>query len=365
MKRILLLACVAGLMMGSAVQAQDSTYWFDIRDIDSLDPVEDVYSPISPFTQGQEVGDTAVNSGKEGAGVVLRVHPTCANGYEDDTTAVGAFTRYPNFDGDRDLSTGVLWLYADVSDAGDCTTDVISSIGLDFDLRLAAGDPPAAERNALGSIDYEWETAPWSEGNAGAFDGNVLAGDPPDWLGAKAVKVPVVAGPSYAAGTGVVPNVYGSPWKIGKLSVVGGPRAGSGPGHLGKSTYAVHLTVNSLLITRVCNGDSHYPEMVAFGYDAAGNAETPLIDGSQNGATSTLPDALIQVVMKHDGNGDGVTNSQDISAAAPYDFLGKLPATSDLDQRNTYAHDGSNDTIINAQDITSFSNMLLGGSAGC
>ena len=214
---------------------------------------------------------------------------------------------------------------------------------------------------------YDWESVPWSDPNASTVAGDKVPDmppDPDDWAGAKAVKVPVVTGPSYAAGTGVVANVYGSPWKIGKMDVVGGDRTGPyAAGHLENSTYAVRLQVNSLLITRVCSSGSHSPEMVAFGYDAAGNPETPLISGSFDGGTSALADALIQVHFKHDSTGDGVANAADI-AVPPYDFLG-IKDGAPHSQRATYTHDGTNDRIVNTADVYSFVTALTGGSGGC
>ncbi len=367
----MLVALGAVVALTSAAWAQDSVMWYDIRpnEVDATYPDKDIAIPTYPFTNGQESGDAALNGGGQGAGSVLRIHPTCLNTWHTDEGAFPAagFQRWPNYDGDNDASTGSLYLYIDVNDvAGD--GDCIASIGVDMGLTETNVQIGGVGSNRLASIDYSWDVAYFNDvTNAGTQAGGSDAGDPPSWLGAKAVKVPVVdsGGPSYAIGA----DGLGAPglYRIGQLDVVGGLRnnpAGTPGEHLANSTYSVHLSVNNLLITRVFSSGGDASESVSFGYDAAGSPELPAVDGSVETSTSTLADANIQVHMKSDSNADGKVTAGDI-AVAPYGFVTVLNTGTIEDQRTIYTHDAGHDRKITASDIFPFVQTLQVGSAGC
>jgi hypothetical protein len=293
MKKALLLAAVVAMIAGSTAMAQESVYFFDVRD--------SVAGPYSfPYTQG------GLNGGGPGDGQVMYVTPQHGDGFE--TVYAGA---YPNIDGDGDNSTGKLSLYVTVND--DDTgglDDVISSIGLDFNL----SDAGAGGKNRLASLSFAWDLP--AEANAGSVDGSSVAGDPPSWAGAKAVKVPVEAGPVYAAGAGMVPvNTY----NVGALTAQGGirtcPPGGGLPDYDLDSSFAIYMQVNDLLITRVFSSGGDADEQVAFGYSAsvAGVDTASIQSGSSTAAPAGDPDGIIVVTMKGDNDANGIVDNNDIS----------------------------------------------------
>jgi len=304
MKKALMLAAIAGLLMGSTAVAQDSIIGFDIRDgvtDGQIIPPTGVGADTEfPWTNGQDVGEPAVNAGGFGDGVIMRITPDHGDTFETDYP-----DSWPNFDGDGDSSTGQMWLYATVYDAAGCTDDVISSIGIDIDNQ----DDGAGGWNRIESMTFAWEAFTSDDTNEGTVDGASDASDPPDWDGCKLVKVPVETGPIYATGDGLVP---GADHRIGKLTYTGGertcPTPSGDPAFEDDSTFAVYLEVNNLLITRTCDGDSHNPEMVQFGYYPV---DAP-VNGSTMGAVSTDPDAYIVINLKGDNDKNGVVDNMDI-----------------------------------------------------
>jgi hypothetical protein len=292
----LLAACVlAGA--SSAVWAQ-STMWFDIRDNTSANQNITTGTPAQPFGNGQGLTDTAFNAGGRGDGQVLRLNPVVSNNFHMRAA-------YPNFDGDGNLSTGNLWLYIDVAAQGaGATGDCISSIGVNFDLSPHVGTGTA---NQIASVAWTWDAGNWAGTNAGTAPGSMQAGSPPDWNGAKAVKVPVNSNAVYDTTGGLTPNAQ--PYRLGSLRVTAGNRVPGAASHTNNSTYKVLMSVNELLITRVFQTGGDATEMVAFGYNGA-SPDTP-VSGSTQGATSTNPDAIIQVMMKGDRNGNGTVTGID------------------------------------------------------
>lgn len=290
MKRALILSCALAMVLGTVAVAQDSVIWLDVRNNTTTPTQNDIMgTPRTPFINGQEGSQTAFNAGRRGDGQILRLNPVTLSGFQNRNS-------WPNLDADANLATGQLHVFMDVADKPAVTGDMISSVGIDFNLADNAG----GGKNRIASINYAWNPALFAEANAGKVPGALVAGDPPDWAGAKAVKVPVVAGPTYDTTNGLVP---GGPYRLGSLSVVAGSRTPGGSGHANNSTFKVNLAVNNLLITRVGSAGTPGDEMVSFGYVSA-TPDTP-VNGSTVGATSTQPDALIQIRMKCDNNGDG------------------------------------------------------------
>jgi hypothetical protein len=241
-------------------------------------------------------------------------------------------------DGDGNNSTGKLWLYMDVNLADGGGTGVISSIGVDMPITA-----PATPKNPLASVNFAWDPAiVWS----GSVPGT---GTVTGVVGAKAVKVPVSGPPPvFDATGGLVPTAR---YRVGVLSVAGGARVGGfGAGYETNSTYTVKLTVNGLLITRVFNGPSPDPtENVAFGY-AAGLPETPYVDGSVSGGSSTLPDATIVVNAKGDFGGDGRCTVTDNSSFVAARGAGTAACT----QRQVFMGDVTGDRRVTVTDNSGF-----------
>jgi hypothetical protein len=372
----MLVAVGAVVALTSAAWAQDSTIFYDIRDHYNLagDPVQDILSPTYPFTNGQVDGVGAFYAGGPGDGMILRLNPECANGWHDDEIALpdSGFVRYPNFDLDTDLNTGALFLYMDVNDVpgdGDC----IASIGIDQNVTMFTPQWGDSGRNPIGSILYSWDPAYFNDvTNAGVEDGGSDGGDPPSWIGAKAVKVPVEdpgGGPVYACGDDGLPqDPDTSPYKLGRLDVTGGPRdtsANTAEHHLENSTYDLHLSVNNLLITRVFSSGGDAVEMVSFGYDPATGLPETAVSGSVEGNPGGEPDAVIQIHMKNDSNADGQITFSDI-AVPPYGIVPvlNLGAVTTIAQRIAYTHDCSNDRKVDFSDIAGFVSALNNGG-GC
>jgi len=189
-------------------------------------------------------------------------------------------------------------VFMDVANKTGLTNSKISSIGFDADVVLNGAGPA---KNTIASMTYAWDTAVFAATNMGKVNGTASGSN---WVGAKAVHVPVVAGPLYDAANGLG---VGGPYHLGAFSFVAGPRTTNATGHALNSTYALKLKVNSLLITRVAQTGTPGDEMVSFGYNL-GVADAA-VNGSTSGATSATPDALIQVRMKCDLNGDGAVTA--------------------------------------------------------
>jgi len=294
MKKTLILSCALAMVLGTVALAQDSVIWLDVRD-NSGATYQSITTPVVPFTNGQGIGESAFNAGGRGDGQILRLNPTVSNNFHIRNA-------WPNFDGDGNLATGKLHIFMDVADKPAVTGDMISSVG--FNINIA--DNAAGGRNRIATIDYAWNAALFAEANAGKVNGAIVPGNPPSWAGAKAVKVPVVAGPVYNTTNGLVP---GGPYRLGALTVTAGPRTAGATGHAANSTFKVNLAVNNLLITRVGSAGTPGDEMVSFGYVGA-TPDTP-VNGSTVGATSTAPDALIVIQMKADNNGNGTVTGVD------------------------------------------------------
>jgi hypothetical protein len=282
----------------AAAASAQLNLWFDIRDNSAAQPITAAAgTPVIPFMNGQNPNEAAFNSGRRGDGQILRLNPVVSNNYHIRNA-------YPNLDNDGNLATGDLHLYADVLDDASGTGDVISSIGVDFNVT----DAGAGGANRIASAAWLWDTANWQGTNAGVNNGASNGGNPPSWLGAKAVKVPVNASAQYDTTGGLTPRA--EPYHLGSLRVTAGNRtAGGVANHATNSTFNVKMAVNDLLITRVFQTGGDAVEMVSFGY-VNGTPEAA-VSGSQVGNTSTTPDAVIVIQMKGDNNGNGAISGID------------------------------------------------------
>jgi hypothetical protein len=293
-------AMVAGFSFASAAMAQ-SVLYFDARDNAGANQL--INAATAPYLNGDNAGG-ATNAGGKGDGQVLRISPTDGDGME----TISGGTSFPNYDGDGDASTGGLWLYMDVADDASGTGDVITSLGLDINLSGAAN-------GSIDSIDFQLfndasvgaaSATPWNDKVDGASDVN----DPPSWAGAKAVRVPVAAGPVFDASLGLTP---GTEYRVGRLDAAAAVRSCAfGGTHVSDRTYEVRLAVNNLLITRGFETGGDAVEDVQFGYDS-GAPDAEVLSGSTDGATSTTADALIVVQLKCDASRDGRVLNNDLA----------------------------------------------------
>lgn len=125
MRKALLLAAVAGLVLGSTALAQDSIIFMDVRD--GTSPNQSIASPVYPYIVG------GLNNGHAGDAQTLWITPHYANNLEIDThQKLG----WPNTDGDANNSTGKLFLHMTVNTDDSGGTGVISSLGSTSALRL-------------------------------------------------------------------------------------------------------------------------------------------------------------------------------------------------------------------------------------
>lgn len=375
--------CLTAIFAATAV-AQESIYFFDTRPNDVVaGSTNNMTGTLGLATVNPYLNDS-VNTGRKGAGTVLRLEPKHADAYETINP-----TAFPNHDADGNRSTGDLWLYADMNadtdpDSTSATTDeVLSSVGLDIDIVKQGTTTQVRGRiqtiaftlNNDGSV-FNSKTptaqAPWNNKIDGAVDGPADADGTVDWVGIKAVRVPVATGPVYQASLGITPRASGHndlPYRLGKLRLTAATRncqfipAGV---HVANSTFSVFLKVNNLLVTRVFNGagDNPVTEDARFGYNGAA-VDAQAVNGNTIGATTAIADAVVEVRVKGDFTSDGFVSSADTAA-----YIAAVGAGND-NVFEAYCGDFTGDNQVTSADTgtigtTGYINMLnvRGGSAG-
>lgn len=341
MRRVLvtvLALCVVSAFAAAAV-AQDSVMWMDVRGNSLATNTYTDYNAItmSGTLTGPWAQDGPVNGGKRGAGQVLRIEPVHNDSYQTSFS-----TSFPNLDGDGNRASGSLWVYMDVLDDASGTNDVISSVGIDFDVQPNVA---TIQRNRIQSVGYTMMNdgsvldsvtppvaMPWNGVASGAMSGAAPA---PDWNDARAVAVPVTSGPAYSSTDRLVPRPVTTdtvrPYRLGRMTVTGATRVCTGATlppfdavgvYLARSTYNVYMNVDSLLVTRVFETGGDAIENVAMGYNGAvpDNNAGAYVNGSVAGASAnnTVPDAIIEVRLKGDYNGSGTVNSADTGSATTF-----------------------------------------------
>lgn len=353
---VLSAVAVTGLTV-SAFGAAESTYWFDVRPTAAT-----ITAPVAPYTIGQGGGfpDDGGAGGGRGNGQVLRVSPVLSGNQH-----LAVPSGFPNFDADNNESTGDLWLYTDVLPNADSplgTNDVISSIGLDMAISTSAATP----RFEIGAVAWTW-TYTDANTNFGKSDGTSTAAvaGPRGVTGAKFVKVPVSPASAYATAGGLTPSA--TPYQLGKLRITGAARgsiscATAATTHAANSTYNVNLSINNLLITRTFStgGNATPEERVSLGY--TGGALEADVSGNTVGGAG-VRDAIIQVRMKHDGNGSGNVNNLDISGANG--FNAAAAAGLNINQTQRYLFDRNNNGSINNLDISGTNGFNGMAAAAC
>lgn len=354
-KTLVLCACVA-MVFASSAMAQ-SVVWCDTRANNiaanpgtnaNLNAITGTLGGNQPFLFDN------VNGGRKGGGQTLYLEPVR---FQAGVTHTDFATSFPNaleLDGDR--SDGDIWIYMDVNDDPSGTGDVISSLALD-----AIVTPPATPRNTISSLTLEiindntvFNSVTPAGGNPW---NNKIDGTPSgaNVVGAKAVRVPVQAGPTYNAALGIQPRPSGLtdiPYRVGKMHVQAGTFGcvGRTATYRAQSTYEIRLRANNLLTTRVYNGAGDAVEMINYGYDAAGAPEGPAISGNDTVTVSALADAIVVIDIKGDFTGDGRVTSADngpMGAAAFSD-------TTD-NQFQAFFGDFSGDSRVTSADIGGYS----------
>lgn len=335
-KSAIFLSTAVVALFASVSLGQESVIWFDARPNNAgsgINTITGTLPAFNPVNTANPYVVTQINNGRRGAGQIIRLEGKRNSNRHVIISGNNHGNSFPNHDADGDNSTSSAWLYLDMyNDEEDPanTSDVLASLGLDLDIVPVV---PGDLRNRIASIDFQL----FNDGNVrnsitggqplvwdDKVNGAVVPGDPPSWAGAKAVRVPVSAGPMYNAALGITKNNAGynsttMPYRVGRLDVVsatrnctGGGTIGGLPAHTLKSSYDVFLKVNNLLIARVfeSGGDNPPSEKISFGFNGS-LPETPTVNGSQQGAMSALPDLRIEVRLKGDYNGDGQINSAD------------------------------------------------------
>jgi hypothetical protein len=364
MKRTLLVlvACSVVLGLSSAVWAQTSHFWFDIRDNTGASSTKDKViwqnqditggGLVRPFTNGH--GDDWItmgtyNGGGKGDGQIMYIAPQHTSGYHQSLhNYANGIRPYPDFDLDGDVSTNYLWLYLDV-DQKTNPTEVISSIGLDFEITGATSIwGKAAPKSEIESIEWMWEPL-WEDTNAGKAMGLSGATGIVEWGDARAVKVPVAGSPpAFNTTNALTPNAANSPYRLGKLKVQAGFRnCAFGKNYVADSTWELNMYVDDLLITRVddpANGDPG-DESCSFGY-VSGLPSTTAVDGSTAGAGG-WSQIYIQVRQKWDGEGKGEPGN-----GALAEFINAKNAGTGLTQWQCFVFDSDGNRKIDNGDLT-------------
>lgn len=307
-KKTLVLAACLAMVVASSAMAQ-SVIWMDARPNNSGSGINTITGTLGALNCYPADN---VNGGRKGGGQTLYLEPVHADSWHTMFP-----TAFPNMDGDGNRATGDLWVYMDVNDDPSGTGDVISSLSLDVQVTKLG----TLARNTIATTSFQIMNDntvfnsitpaggnPWNNKIDGTASGL-------NWAGAKAVRVPVEAGPMYNAALGIQPRPSGLtdiPYRVARLSVTSGPRQCTfSPVHVANSTYEVRLKANNLLTTRVYNGAGDAVEMINYGYDAAGAPEGPAISGNDTVSVSALADGVVVVRMKGDYSGDGRVTSAD------------------------------------------------------
>jgi hypothetical protein len=345
-KKTLVLAACLAMVVASSAMAQ-SVIWMDARPNNAASGVNTItgtLGAVNPYVPDN------VNGGRKGAGQVVRIEPKHGDGWETANP-----TSFPNHDGDGNRSTADIWIYMDVNDDLSGTGDVISSLSLDAQVTKLG----TLVRNTIASTTLSIindNTVFNSIVPAGGNPWNNKIDGTPSGLnvnGAKAVRVPVEAGPMYNAALGIQPRASGLtdiPYRVAKMTVVSGTRNCTFPNNLANSTYEIRLKANNLLTTRVYNGAGDADEQINYGYDVAGAPEGPAISGNDTVSVSAIADCVVEVRMKGDYSGDGrVTTADTGTSAPPVNYLGAVFDASD-NLVQSYCGDFSGDNRVTTAD---------------
>lgn len=349
-KLTLLVACGAVAILATGVQAQTNSGLAFVLDVRAT--AADMQNPDAgdPFNSCFIVG--GLNGGAEGDGAVLYLQPKL----------VGSAHIIVGPNGPEDTSAGELHLYMQVEDRENpggtppAPGDVISSVGLDFELSaLIAGTTP------LDGFSYAWD----DDGDpallwTGSADGAPSA---TGWDDARAVTVAVNATPMYDSTGRHVPAAV--PYHIGVISASCDCRGAANQDGQ-PSSRGLKMVVDTLLITRtygdaggIAAGPS--PELHDFGY-VGGLPEAGAGTGIQDGTSSATDDAKIVCRLKGDFVIDGIVASGDIGAIGGIGFLGAFGGGITCEQQ--FLGDFDLDGIVASGDIGQIDGVGFLGAFG-
>lgn len=288
-----------------------------------------------------------------------------------------------------------LWVQVASKYSGANSEQLLSSLGLNIasacDTSTASPIPgvgAAAVNGCLQSINRRGYitaaltlfTTPATTNGAGSalWDGtNIVT---PPLTDARMVTVPDSVG-DFANGAvpaaGVASGAAGTTnntvsYRFGQLQITAqGPAstANNGCRGLRPTRYNLSFSNGNVLTTRVVNpafAGALSAEAISYGYAAGapevatsggGCAGSPC--GSVAGATTTTPDAAVEVRWKGDFDGNGVVNSTDIGS-----FNTTLAGSAAASPRNRFTGDFDNNGVVNSSDIGGFNARLANMGAG-
>lgn len=162
----------------------------------------------------------------------------------------------------------------------------------------------------------------------------------------------------------------GGPYRFAQLRVTAALRDCNGFAantHVDNSTYSVKLSVCAPPgISRVCASSF---DNVSIGYDpyyvangTFGIVDAP-INGGANGVASASPDAVIQIRLRGDFNGNGTVSGVDI---AGFNAAISASQSGTLKVSQAYLGDFNNNRTVTGADIAGFVNAIgASGSVPC
>ncbi|HWL92716.1 MAG TPA: hypothetical protein VNT79_04205 [Phycisphaerae bacterium] len=379
----------AGIAVAFAAQAARAqvadtnnglTIWYDARAT-----AASIMSPAVPYTNGTsvQVGATAKayvqaaivdgNNGGPGDGQFLYISPRLP---EDPATGFSLHctgTKKGGFKNNQSIKT--LYKYATVEQRS-APDEVIGALGLDT---VFAKQGTAGAGNRIENVGFTPNAALWNGNNSTVTP--AAAGESDTWtVAAKAVKVPVAAGPTYNSSGGLIPSA--TPYQLGSYTITAGiwkknVSIGTNVPNTGNGVYTVHDGVNNLLVTRVYNGTGPSPELPDFGYvmnltagtsgspgavfTTGTNEEAGTGDGLDDTTTSIQPDATIVIQTKGDFNNSGTITALDIDGRTD-----AINASANIRIRELFLGDFDDTNTVTVLDVTPFNNYVnVTGTADC
>lgn len=341
MRKTFCLAAGLAIAFSASIAKADMTANFFL---DARDNFAQIFTPTASPVGGYA---NNANSGVRGDGQTIYVAPKVGGAEIDPNTGI-------------DTSLATMTLYVDVDSAD--SNEVLAAVGLDMSIAASDSD----ERQLAGASVAIHNTAAEVESGIPGFTN--LSGAPWNQVaestpfsttggGIKMVRIPVEddgnGGAMFNAGLGVTNNdsyAYRLATVTIEADTCGAQDRGCQP------ALDVYLSVNNLLVTSVSSSATPGPVALGLGYngvnpDPALNGDT----GSDAGATSALPDAVIIIKPKGDFDNDGDFDGFDLS--------GILPAIGDsgnglLNQREVFTGDFNGDGKFDGFDLTTILNYL-------
>lgn len=349
-KTLCLAAGLAVALSASIASAQmTATFYLDARD-----SFAQILAPGNGSTGNGYANNP--NGGGRGDGYRIFIAPKIgATGLEMQVT---------------DTSHATMTMYVDVDSAD--SAEVLAAVGLDMSIAPPVGNEMSLQgvsatiHNSAVEVGGGLMQGPWNDtAISTAFD---TSGG-----GVKMVRVPVEdsgMGPMFNASLGLTEN-NDDPMDpldntdsyrlvtVDLNAATCGPIA-TAPASTCLASLDVYLTVNNLLVTAVSNPGPSAAVNLELGYDpGTGMPEGATANGSTEGATSTIADAVIEIRNKGDFNEDGNYNNVDLGS-----ILTNL-ANPNKDHRRVWTGDFNGDGAFNNVDLGFALTFLSTGAAQC